>query len=169
MTIEPLKLTVVVGNPRPRGRTSAAGLRVAAAIDPAVQPTTIELADLGAGLLDWSSPEVGTAAAAARDADVLILATPTYKAMFTGLLKLFLERFEGDTGLAGVVAVPVQLGGSERHRLSPEVHLKPVLAELGATVPAPALYLVDSDAEGSAERTWLERWIPVIKKQVAGS
>lgn len=166
MSAESLNLTVVVGNPRPRGRTSAAGLRVAAAIEPGVEPATIELADLGSALLDWSDADVGAAVATAKAADVLILATPTYKATFTGLLKLFLERFEADTGLAGVVAVPVQLGGSDRHRLAPEVHLKPVLAELGATVPTPALYLLDGEVDGDTERAWLARWVPVIRRQV---
>lgn len=165
----PVSITVVVGNPRPRSRTTQAALRVATAIDPepasGIGPEVIELADLGARLLDWSDPEVTAGVGAVRASAVVVLATPTYKATFTGLLKLFLERFDGGTGLAGVVAVPVQLGGSDRHRLAPEVHLKPVLAELGATVPTPALYLLDSQPDGDEERAWLERWVPVVRRQ----
>jgi FMN reductase len=103
---------------------------------------------------------------ASRASDLLILAIPTRKATFTGLLKFFLERFDGGTGLGNVVVVPVQLGGSDRHRLAPEVHLKPVLSELGATVPTPALYLFDSQPDGDVERAWLERWAPVIRRQL---
>lgn len=156
---------VVVGNPKPRSRTTHAAERVAAAIDPNGTSTVVELADLGARLLDWSDPEVTALVAAVRQARLLVVATPTYKATFTGLLKLFLERFEGGTGLTGVVVVPVQLGGSDRHRLSPEVHLKPVLAEIGATVPTPALYLLDSQPDGQEERDWLDRWAPVVRRQ----
>lgn len=159
-----LQITVVVGNPRPGSRTAQAGLRVANALAPGTEPAVIELSQLGARLLDWSDPEVAAAVASVRASDVVVVATPTFKATFTGLLKLFLERFDGGTGLAGVVAVPVQLGGSDRHRLAPEVHLKPLLAELGATVPTPALYLLDSDPDGAEERQWLQRWVPIIRQ-----
>jgi FMN reductase len=159
-------ITIIVGNPRPQSRTTQAAQRVAAAITPDVTPTVIELADLGPTLFDWSDPDVAAAVTACRASDLLILATPTYKATFTGLLKLFLERFDGGTGLAGVVVVPVQLGGSDRHRLAPQVHLKPVLSELGATVPTPALYLLDSQPDGEEERAWLDRWAPVIRRQL---
>ena len=40
-------------------------------------------------------------------------------------------------GLAGAVAVPVMTGGWPGHLLAVEVHLRPVLVELGATVPGP--------------------------------
>ena len=42
-------------------------------------------------------------------ADLVVVASPTYKATYTGLLKLFLDRFAGGTGLRGV-AVPLMLG-----------------------------------------------------------
>ena len=46
----------------------------------------------------------------------MIVASPTYKATYTGLLKLFLDRIAGGA-LAGVTAVPVMLGGHWRHSL----------------------------------------------------
>ena len=39
------------------------------------------------------------------------------------------------------------LGGSPAHTLAGEVHLKPVLSEIGASCPTPALYLLDSEWE----------------------
>lgn len=52
----------------------------------------------------------------------------------------------------------------------PELHLKPVLVELGATVPAPALYLLDSAVQPDpTEQGWLERWAPVVRSAVGVS
>ena len=62
---------------------------------------------------------------------------------YTGLLKLFLDRFAGGTGLSGV-AVPLMLGAGPAHALAPELTLRPLLTELGAVVPVRALYVVDS-------------------------
>jgi flavin reductase like protein len=44
-----------------------------------------------------------------------VFARPTFKATYSGLLKLFLEQFDSGTGLAGVVAVPVMLGAGSVH------------------------------------------------------
>ena len=63
-----------------------------------------------------------------------MVASPTYKATYTGLLKLFLDRFATD-GLRGV-AVPLMLGAGPGHALAPELTLRPVLTEIGGLVPA---------------------------------
>ena len=64
---------------------------------------------------------------------------PTYKATYTGLLKLFLDRFATD-GLRGV-AVPLMLGAGPAHALAPELTLRPVLTEIGGTTVR-GLYVV---------------------------
>jgi FMN reductase len=141
------RTTVVVGNPKVRSRTSAAAAEVASFVadrlgaTPAT--TTIELPDLGSGLLGWGDPAVGEALAATKDADLLVVASPTYKATYTGLLKLFLDQIGADE-LAGVVTVPVMVGASPAHALAVETHLRPVLVELGATMPTRGLYLQES-------------------------
>lgn len=170
-TVEPMDITVVVGNPKPRSRTWDAAHRLAEGLadglaDGLAVPVgaSFDVVDLGLGLLGWGDAAVAEAVARVAASDVVIVASPTYKATYTGLLKLFLDQFAGSTGLEGVVAVPLQLGGGPAHQLSPELHLKPVLVELGATVPAPALYLVDSvPAPDAAEVAWLERWAPVVR------
>ena len=60
------------------------------------------------------------------------------------MLKAFLDRY-GSNGLAGVVAVPVMTGGWPGHLLAVEVHLRPVLVELGATVPSRGLYVTEPE------------------------
>lgn len=158
-----MSISVVVGNPKPRSRTWDAAHRLAEGLGGG-DITSIDVVDLGPGLLGWGDPAVKDAVAQVAASDIVIVASPTFKATYTGLLKLFLDQFAGSTGLEGVVAVPLQLGGSPAHQLSPEVHLKPVLVELGAIVPAPALYLVDSVAvPDPVETAWLERWAPVVR------
>lgn len=158
-----MNITVVAGNPKPRSRTWDAAHRLAEGLGrPAA--TSIDVVDLGPALLGWGDPAVKDAVARVAASDVVVFASPTYKATYTGLLKLFLDQFAGSTGLADVVAVPLQLGAGPEHALSPELHLKPVLVELGATVPAPALYLIDSaEQPDPIEQAWLERWAPVIR------
>ena len=55
--------------------------------------TVIELAELGPALLGWGDPAVEAAKQAVAGADLVIFASPTYKATYTGLLKLFLDQF----------------------------------------------------------------------------
>lgn len=155
--------TVVVGNPKARSRTSAAAAEVAAFVadrlGAAPEVTTVELPDLGAGLLGWGDPAVAEAVAAVEGADLLVVASPTYKATYTGLLKLFLDQIGADD-LAGVVTVPVMVGAGVTHALAVETHLRPVLVELGATMPTRGLYLQESDLADLApviETWWVGR------------
>jgi FMN reductase len=147
---------IVVGNPKPRSRTLAASRLVVEKLTGAGPDLVLDLADFGAALLDWNDPTVAGAVADVQKADLLIVASPTYKATYTGLLKLFLDRF-GAGSLGGVTAVPLMLGGDFRHSLAPEAFLKPVLAELGASTPTRGLFLRDSDyAESDVLTSWLE-------------
>lgn len=74
---------------------------------------------------------------------LVIIASPTYKATYTRLLKVFLDRC-GNNGLAGTVAVPLMTGAAPIHALAPEVHLRPSLSEPGASVPTRSIYLLES-------------------------
>lgn len=152
-----MRVVALVGNPNRGGRTTAVAEAVAARIAAvgSGDVETIELVDFAAELFDWSSAAIGELTARVHSADALVVASPTYKASMTGLLKAFLDRY-GSNGLAGVVAVPVMLGGSPRHALAVESHLRPVLVELAATVPTKGLYIVDSEISQLDET--LDEW-----------
>ncbi|HWD55586.1 MAG TPA: NAD(P)H-dependent oxidoreductase [Acidimicrobiales bacterium] len=142
---------IVVGNPRPRSRTLAVAEAVADAAARAsglaeAERTTIDLADLGPRLFDPSSAEVRGAVDAVRGCTLAVVASPTYKASYTGLLKSFLDWFS-TTDLSGVAVVPVMVGAGTQHALAVEVHLRPVLVELGATLPARGLYVTEDQFE----------------------
>ena len=70
----------------------------------------------------------------------LVVASPTYKAAYTGLLKLFLDQFAHDE-LGGLTTVPMMTGGSADHALAVDVHLRPVLVEIGASCPTRGLFV----------------------------
>ncbi len=89
-------------------------------------------------------------------------ASPTYKGTYTGLLKLFLDRFAGGTGLRGL-AVPMLLGAGPQHALAAELTLRPVLTEIGATVPGRGLFVIDKQHDDpAAYADWLTATRPVV-------
>jgi FMN reductase len=140
-----LKVSIVVGNPRAQSRT----LRVAETVvrqllaPGTYELTTIDLAEHSSRIFEWPSQEMGRLNQAVADSDLLVVASPTYKATYTGLLKSFLDRYSAN-GLRGVTAVPVMTGSDLTHAMGPEVNLRPLLVELGASVPTRGLYFVMS-------------------------
>jgi FMN reductase len=152
----------IVGNPKPQSRTRSAAEMVVERLTGAPPDRVVDVVDLGAGLLSWRDPGVHDAVSALRAADVAVVASPTFKATYTGLLKLFLDQI-GTGDLAGVVAVPLMLGGGLAHALAPELLLKPVLVELGATAPTKGLYLLDNAWDDPAA---LDPWLAVAAPQV---
>ena len=134
---------VVVGNPKPKSRTFEAAVKVAELVTGSAPEYTLDLVDLGPELLDWASEPVRAEVSRVLDLDLVVIASPTYKASYTGLLKVFLDRFGGGSA-GGTVAVPLMLGGDMRHSLAPEVFLKPVLTEIGFDCPTRGIFLLES-------------------------
>jgi FMN reductase len=175
-------IAVVTGNPKPASRTHGVALAVADAVAAALggahpggahpggaQPErlVIDLADHAPRLFDWSDPQLTRLNAEVAAADVAIFASPTYKASYTGLLKAFLDRY-GNNGLAGVTAIGVMTGGWPGHLLAVEVHLRPVLVELGASVPSRGLYVTEpelADLDKAIAR-WSDAALPLITTAV---
>lgn len=158
----PTTTAVVVGNPKPGSRTLSAATYVARELTGADPDLIVDLATLGGAILDWSDATVGSLVDQLGAADLVVVASPTYKAAYTGLLKVFLDRFAGGTGLSGL-AIPLMLGGSPAHSLAPELTLRPVLTELGATVPGRALYVVDAHHDDpAAYADWLAATRPTV-------
>jgi FMN reductase len=161
-----MKIAVVTGNPKPASRTHGVALAVADALGGAT--LVVDLAEYAPRLFDWSDTELTELTQSVADADIAIFASPTYKATYTGLLKAFLDRY-GANGLAGGVGVPVMTGGWPGHLLAVELHLRPVLVELGATVPSRGLYVTEPElaAVDKAVGTWAEAAVPLITRAVS--
>jgi FMN reductase len=165
------KIAVVTGNPKPASRTHSVALAVAEVLakefpDAETDPV-IDLAGHAPRLFDWADEELTTLTGQVAAADVAIFASPTYKAAYTGLLKAFLDRY-GSNGLAGVTAIPVMTGGWPGHLLAVEVHLRPVLVELGATVPSRGLYVTEPELADlpTAVAKWSAPALPLISASI---
>jgi FMN reductase len=165
-----MQIAVVTGNPKPASRTHGVALALADLLATELPgqrqaPLVIDLAEHASGLFDWSDAELTRLTAEVAAADLAIFASPTYKAAYTGMLKAFLDRY-GSNGLAGTVAVPVMTGGWPGHLLAVEVHLRPVLVELGATVPARGLYVTEPELAtlDAPLKKWAESAVPLIRR-----
>jgi FMN reductase len=160
-------VVVVSGNPRAGSRTTAVAEAVGRRVGQLLDTTEVSTVDL-ASIADEILTSVHPAADAARDrlarATVAVVATPVYKASYTGLLKAFLDLY-GPDGLAGVVTVPLIVSGNPAHALAGEVHLRPLLVELGAVVPTRTLALTEADLPdpGAALDPWFARWATPVR------
>ncbi|NBE96289.1 NAD(P)H-dependent oxidoreductase [Nonomuraea sp. KC401] len=160
-------VVALVGNPRSGSRTLTVAVEAAETLarqighDAAIE---VDLSGLGPHLLSPSpSLDVEVALELVTEADVIVVASPTYKGTYTGLLKSFLDRLPYQA-LAGTVALPLLVMGDARHALAVEVHLRPLLVELGAVVPTPGLALVEADLPRLPEV--LEQWHAAVAPQV---
>jgi FMN reductase len=168
-----MRIAVVVGNPKPASRTLRVARAVADALSTVVDETSdrlvVDLAEYGPELLEWNSERSTNLCAEVGASDLIVVASPTYKATYTGLLKIFFDRY-GNRALEGRVAVPVMTGASLVHALAPETHLRPLLVELGAATPTRALYVTESDMGDLAPviGTWGLSALPEIARFFRG-
>jgi FMN reductase len=75
-------------------------------------------------------------------AEALVIATPIYKASYTGVLKTFLDLLP-QLALAGKTVLPLATGGTIAHVLAIDYGLRPVLASLGAAHIVNGLFVLD--------------------------
>ena len=93
-------------------------------------------------LADWSHPQIVAALARVAQAQLIVVATPVYKAAYSGLLKVFLDLLP-QTALAGKTVLPLATGGSPHHMLALDYALRPVLQSLSARHILPGVYATD--------------------------
>ena len=82
-------------------------------------------------LADTTHASVRHALAQIASARAVVVATPVYKAAYSGVLKVFLDLLPQD-GLKGKAVLPLATGGSPQHMLALDYALRPVLQSLGA-------------------------------------
>lgn len=153
----PQSVVTVVGNPRAGSRTAAAAASVAELLaselgTPYRIDELIDLVTFAPAIFqgDRADDEDRSALESAIDlvssASVIVVATPVYKGSYTGLLKSFFDVLRPQA-LAGSVVIPVTVSAAPSHKLLADQHLRPVLAELGASVPVPGVVLEERDLE----------------------
>jgi FMN reductase len=91
----------------------------------------------------FEHPLILQALAEVAQAQVVLIATPIYKAAYSGLLKSFLDLLPQDA-LRGKTVLPLATGGSIAHLLALDYALKPVLSALGARDILDPVYATDA-------------------------
>lgn len=141
------RITIINGNPAPTSRLNAIlNLTQQLLEQEGVEVHRINVAELPAEDLihtKFESEAIVKANALVAQADAVIVASPVYKASYTGVLKTFIDLIP-QKGLAGKIILPLFIGGSLAHLLSIDYSLKPVLSALGARHILGGVYTVDS-------------------------
>lgn len=112
----------------------------------------------------FDSPKVIDLLQQVANADGLVIATPVYKASFSGALKTLLDLLP-ERALAHKVVLPMATGGSIAHMLAVDYALKPVLSALKAQELLHGIFAEDSQiayGEGSAQA----QLVPVLEQRL---
>lgn len=111
-----------------------------------LNPQALLLADTGHHSIVQAVKQV-------EDANLLVVATPVYKAAYSGVLKVFLDLLP-QSALQGKAVLPLATGGSPHHMLALDYALRPVLQSLGAKHILPGIYATDSQVTLSPEGSY---------------
>lgn len=144
---------VLTASPSRRSRTATLAALVADDLVRAGHHVhVLDLKDLPAGPLvraDTSAPAISAAVEQVLLTDALVVATPIYKASYSGLLKTFLDLLP-QQALQGKVVLPLATGGTVAHVLAIDYSLRPVLASLGAAHVTAGRFVIDRHIDVAA-------------------
>lgn len=153
-----MSVLLIAGSPSEHSRSSTllnevAGRLHAQVDDRRLRVDRLHIRDLSPQALllaDWGHPSVVRAIEQVAHARALVVATPVYKAAYSGVLKVFLDLLP-QTALKGKVVLPIATGGSPHHMLALDYALRPVLQSLGAKHILPGVYASDSQIPKNAD------------------
>lgn len=94
-------------------------------------------------LADAAHRSVARAVDQVARARAVVVATPVYKAAYSGVLKVFLDLLP-QSALKGKSVLPLATGGSPNHMLALDYALRPVLQSLAAHHILPGIYATDA-------------------------
>ena len=126
----------------------------------------IDLAALPADALlaRGQAPEVEEAIAAVSESRIVVAATPTYRALYTGLLKAFFDLMP-QAHLRGKLCVGLQTGIAREHALAVEYGLRPLFMSLEG-VPLAGIYATDDEFVEGEPREDLVARVEVLAADV---
>lgn len=144
-----------------------------------VEPHVIRITDVGpqfAGVLDRKAlpRSVEDELRRVETADLLVVASPVYRASFTGLFKHFFD-FVDQYALVDTPVLLAATGGSERHSLIVEHQLRPLFGFFQALTLPVGVYAHESDFDGyriespllvERIKTSIRRGLPLITSSV---
>ncbi|MFE0416431.1 NADPH-dependent FMN reductase [Streptomyces tendae] len=101
---------------------------------------------------DFGHPAITGAAELFARADGVVVATPVYKASYSGVLKALLDLLP-QYALTGKTVLPLATGGSTAHVLAIDYALRPVLHSMGAAHVVPGWFTLDRDISAHEDGT----------------
>ncbi len=122
----------------------------------------------GPQLFDWSSSRVREAVEGSGPS-LVVVASPDLQGQLHRVAQV-LPRLVQHHRPAGVTVVPVMIGAGLQHALAVEVHLRPVLVELGASLPTRGLYVSEDQLDGldGVVAEWVREAGPALRATMSG-
>ncbi|PFH11322.1 FMN reductase [Collimonas sp. PA-H2] len=99
---------------------------------------------------EFGHPAIQAALAQVAQASAVVVATPVYKAAYSGALKAFLDVLP-QFGLTDKLVLPLATGGSQSHMLALDYALRPVLSSLAARHVLPSIYATEAQVQWSEQ------------------
>ena len=137
---------IITGSPSGSSRTAKLAALVGTRLSQAgIDSSLLDVRSLPAEDLlhaRFDAPAIKSALERVENARGIIVATPVYKAAYSGLLKTFLDVLP-QFGLRNKVVLPLATGGTPAHVLAIDYALRPVLSSLDPLHVVPGLFIVD--------------------------
>jgi len=147
---DPFSIAIVTGSPtRPSRTLGLAQLVEQRLAREAFRVRTIHVRDLPPAALlhaDFNDPAIKEASEVIAQADGVVIASPVYKAAYTGVLKSFLDLLP-QFALRDKVVLPLLTGGTLAHVLALDYAVRPVLQSLDPKLIVGGLFVLDKGIE----------------------
>jgi FMN reductase len=152
------KTLIITGSPSSTSRTAKLANLVGSRLaQRGIDSSLLDVRSLPADELlnaRTDAPAIAAALTQVEAARGIVIATPVYKAAYSGVLKTFLDLLP-QFGLREKVVLPLATGGTVAHVLAIDYALRPVLSSLDPLHVVPGLFVLDKQlvvqADGSLE------------------
>ncbi|WP_018686307.1 NADPH-dependent FMN reductase [Actinokineospora enzanensis] len=139
-------ILIISGSPAPSARAGVLVAHVAAELRRlGEQVAVLSVRDLPTVALlaeDTGDPAISAAIEAVAGADGIVVASPVYRAAYSGLVKSLLDLLPAGA-LAGKAVLPLATGGTQGHLVAIDGVLRPLLFAMGATKVLAGHFVLD--------------------------
>ena len=166
---EPFSIVIITGSPtRPSRTVGLAQVVEQRLLREGFRVRTLHVRDLPAEALlhaEFNDPKIKEATELVEQADGVIVASPIYKAAYTGVLKSFIDLLP-QFGLRGKVILPLLTGGTLAHVLALDYAVRPVLQSLDPRLIVGGLFVLDKAIELANDDVKLDPEVAARLEQV---
>src|SRR3984885_14284218 len=149
----------ISGSPSSKSRTALVAQHVLGMLrNEGLETKFLSIRDLPAEALlraNTADPKIGGALSLVESAAGIVIATPIFKAAYSGLLKCMLDILP-QFALAGKALLPIATGGSVAHVLALDYGLRPVLQSMGARHIVQSHFIPEKDITVQGDEIVLE-------------